>query len=481
MEDSKSRKHDHLLDKAENLYSIFPFSSWHSRTEQILTEVKSQNHKIAIACSGGADSIFTLLLVRKFFGTNFLCIHVNHGTRGKNSIEDADFVQEVSSQIGCDFKLINLKCSCSTQEGKLREKRLKSIKDEMMHSGITHLIQGHQKDDIAESFLWRLSRGASPHGLCSPQPVTIHGSFKFLRPFLSFSRKEIRENLKNLQIPWREDETNQSDKFLRNRIRKKVLTSWKSEVDRDLLKGVERSRDLIEEQNEAVEIWIFQTFDKVISKGNLKLESLRDLPRAIQRGVISKWLLLSNVQFSERNLDIILDSIKDFTKGSFTFKKGMQIKWTESRLMHCTHIHVESQLKDWKIGTGSILFLPDGSRIKIEKGRDVTDFRNLLSLGEIDKNKEAWICEKKITSDTFIIRGRSTNDIYRKLGSKGSKKVSDHMIDQKIPVDKRNSYPLFAMKKSEIIWIPGLPPSENFKIDGKTNRVIRLTYLSTAT
>ena len=140
-----------------------------------------------------------------------------------------------------------------------------------MHSGITHLIQGHQKDDIAESFLWRLSRGASPHGLCSPQPVTIHGSFKFLRPFLSFSRKEIRENLKNLQIPWREDETNQSDKFLRNRIRKKVLTSWKSEVDRDLLKGVERSRDLIEEQNEAVEIWISQTFDKVISKGNLKI------------------------------------------------------------------------------------------------------------------------------------------------------------------------------------------------------------------
>ena len=125
--------------------------------------------------------------------------------------------------------------------------------------------------------------------------------------------------------------------------------------------------------------------------------------------------------------------------------------------------------------------MPDGSRIKIEKGRDVTDFRNLLSLGEIDKNKEAWICEKKITSDTFIIRGRSTNDKYRKLGSKGSKKVSDHMIDQKIPVDKRNSYPLFAMKKSEIIWIPGLPPSENFKIDGKTNRVIRLTYLSTAT
>ena len=129
-------------------------------------------------------------------------------------------MQEVSSQIGCDFKLINLKCSSSTQEGELREKRLKSIKDEMMHSGITHLIQGHQKDDIAESFLWRLSRGASPHGLCSPQPVTIHGSFKFLRPFLSFSRKEIRENLKNLQIPWREDETNQSDKFLRNRIRK---------------------------------------------------------------------------------------------------------------------------------------------------------------------------------------------------------------------------------------------------------------------
>ena len=56
-------------------------------------------------------------MVRKFLGTNFLCIHVNHGTRGKNSIEDADFVQEVSSQIGCDFKLINLKCSSSTQEG----------------------------------------------------------------------------------------------------------------------------------------------------------------------------------------------------------------------------------------------------------------------------------------------------------------------------------------------------------------------------
>ena len=159
------------------------------------------------------DSIFTLLLVRKVFRDEFPVHSCKSWHAWKKLHRNADFVQEVSIQIGCDFKLINLKCSSSTQEGKLREKRLKSIKDEMMHSGITHLIQGHQKDDIAESFLWRLSRGASPHGLCSPQPVTIHGSFKFLRPFLSFSRKEIRENLKTFKFHG-EKTTNQSDKFL---------------------------------------------------------------------------------------------------------------------------------------------------------------------------------------------------------------------------------------------------------------------------
>ena len=86
-------------------------------------------------------------------------------------------------------------------------------------------------------------------------------------------------------------------------------------------------------------------------------------------------------QFSERKLDIILNSIRGFTTGSFTFKKGIQIKWTESKLMHCTHIHVESQLKDWKIGTGSISVFAGWFKNKNRKRERCYLFQKLTEFG----------------------------------------------------------------------------------------------------
>ena len=73
---------------------------------------------------------------------------------------DANFVQEACAGLGCPIKICRLPKSDKSGEGDLRESRLIEFRNEMNNNDITTLVQGHQLDDVAESFLWRISRGA---------------------------------------------------------------------------------------------------------------------------------------------------------------------------------------------------------------------------------------------------------------------------------------------------------------------------------
>ena len=476
MEESTHKHLRNLSSKAEALYSLYPFESWHHRTKVELSSAKLENHQVVVSCSGGADSIFSLLLIHHYLLGSPHCIHVNHGLRGKNSDKDASFVKEFCDKINCESSILSLQVPVDSNEGSLRDKRMQIIKLEVDKIGAKYLVQGHQKDDIAESFLWRLSRGASPSGLCSPKPVQKHGNTIFLRPFLTVSRAEIRNCLEELAIPWREDETNNSSRYLRNRIRAQVLPQWKSCIDRELLRGVESSRNLIEEQNDAMQVWISDSYNHCIKGKEISIEELQKKPIAVQRGVLSEWLSSSNIHFTHQNLTEIIKLIQ--AKGKIKFNLGANT-WVEQG---SNLLKLLIPVKDAKafptnsFSYNSVLFLPDQSSITVGNHFTLTHFEDLKKQKKVDSRFEAWICSGKIRSSFFVARSKNKNDRYQKLGSKGSKKVAKLMKDQKIPFHDRSSLPLILNHSGEILWIPGFPPAEKFKIDHQSTQVIRLTY-----
>ena len=126
MEESSHKHLRNLSSKAEALYSLHPFEGWHHRTKEEFSSARQESHQVVVSCSGGADSIFSLLLIHHYLNGSQHCIHVNHGVRGKNSDKDASFVKEFCDKINCEssilslqVQMIQMKAFCEIKECKL--------------------------------------------------------------------------------------------------------------------------------------------------------------------------------------------------------------------------------------------------------------------------------------------------------------------------------------------------------------------------
>ena len=404
-------------------------------------------------------------------------IHVNHGVRGACAARDEQFVKKFARALACSVSILKLDNSDKSDEGTLRDARMAAISLEIQNANSQILVQGHQADDVAESFLWRLSRGAGPEGLSSPSPCKRHGGLIFLRPFISLSRKQIRTSLQSLSIPWAEDETNLETKYLRNRLRLNVMDLWKANVDRDLLHGVKISRDLIEEQNEAIADWVHRAYESVIHQDLINRKFFNELPDAIKRGVLAKWLSLKGISFSHKQLSDILSIPSERSlPQDLNLKGGYFVHITNEDLSVKKPPVPPAPFPRSSIPIGGTLHLPDGASLQVAKeSQDPIRLLEYLK-GGVDVSINAWISLDLAVSKTMYCRTRQEGDLYQKLGSSGKKSVKKLMIDHKIPQPSRDLLPLILVGKDEIVWIPGLPPSEKFKVKPTTKRVMHLTY-----
>ena len=160
--------------------------------------------------------------------------------------------------------------------------------------------------------LWRLARGAGEEGLCAPRPTSPQdqGGYLILRPFLTLSRGFIRETLNKHEIPFSIDQSNTSSRYLRNRLRANTLQSWKSDSDRDVLKGVEASRDQLEEVSQALDHWAVEIEECNSFEKSIDLVVLKKLPRAMRRKIIVRWLRSKRLFPTTKTLNEVLDGLE---------------------------------------------------------------------------------------------------------------------------------------------------------------------------
>lgn len=214
-------------------------------------------------------------------------MHFNHRLRGAAAQRDAKFCRDVCRALG--VTLI---------EGEWKEARRGASEAEARaarHAFFDRHAQalwcGHQLDDIAETFFMRLARGSGSGGLAAPRPVHAMADGRVhLRPLLTMRKSEIVAALRRVGAVWREDATNAGGYYLRNRIRRRVLPEWRKAAERDALAGAARSRELLEEDDAALEAWLAEV-RPIAADGSLKLGKLAERPRALVRRALHRWLL----------------------------------------------------------------------------------------------------------------------------------------------------------------------------------------------
>jgi tRNA(Ile)-lysidine synthase len=181
--------------------------------------------RAGVAVSGGADSICLLYLLRELAPRWKLCltvIHLDHGLRGEESRADAEQVAELAAQLGlpCILRHADVAAAGGNLEQSARDARLALFRELIASGQIDRVALGHTRSDQAETVLFRFLRGAGTAGLAGIRPVTSDG---IVRPLIDIERAEVERHLRDCGIPWREDSTNASPRFARNRIRHGLL------------------------------------------------------------------------------------------------------------------------------------------------------------------------------------------------------------------------------------------------------------------
>lgn len=255
-----------------------------SRFKQVLQTQKlfHSREKVFIACSGGPDSVALYFLLKETVPENsFGLIHFNHKLRGRASDADERFISRLAKKEKIPF--ITGRAPVKSRQGKksleeaARHERYAFFQAAAKKHRIGKIATAHTLDDQAETILMRVLQGTGPQGLAGIRRSFKFGTAAFIRPLLSFEKREVLEFLRKRKIAFRRDQSNDSPRFLRNRIRRALLPQLEREYNPRVREALARIPAILEEENELLESLKNEAWSKCAGK---KLNSGMTLKRS---------------------------------------------------------------------------------------------------------------------------------------------------------------------------------------------------------
>ncbi len=258
-----------------------------------------------IAVSGGRDSVALLHWLKERGYKKLIVCHLNHQLRGRSSDANARFVEKLAAQYDVDLEMrsTNVRALAAKQkisiETAAREARYKFFAQVAKQRRTQTIFLGHHADDLVETFLINLFRGSGATGLGAIREVSKRRvedvDLTIVRPFLGVWRSEINDYVRKHRLKFREDASNKHLAPLRNRIRRRIIPYLEKTLDRNIRQSIRRAAVIAAEEESWIEDQLPDTTDS-----ELAVEQLRDLPVALQRREILKWLRarqITNVGF----------------------------------------------------------------------------------------------------------------------------------------------------------------------------------------
>lgn len=180
-------------------------------------QIHFPNAPIAIAVSGGADSMALLLLARQYAPGKITALTVDHALRAEAK-EEALQVQSWCRNLGIPHHTLEWKPTSSLQEA-ARDARYELLTGWCKKNNVEYLLTAHHRGDQAETLFFRLARGSHLRGLACIQPETEMHDVRIVRPLLDVGKKELIDYLQKNNQPWIEDPSNRNMGYTRNALR----------------------------------------------------------------------------------------------------------------------------------------------------------------------------------------------------------------------------------------------------------------------
>ena len=402
-------------------------------------------------------------------GLKYAIAHCNFGLRGKESDGEEEFVREAAEALGTtcfvrrfDTRQYSKETGISIQMA-ARELRYRWFNELAQEHHFDLIATAHNKNDSVETFLINLSRGTGITGLTGIRPRNE----KLIRPLLFLSRDEISSYAKAMKIAWKEDSSNASVKYLRNKIRHLLLPEF-----RKALPG----------------------FDEAVVKTMAQLQDTKDLlaheaDRFVREAVTG----------NEQRLQIEMDRIKDLSSPGIILYEVLQPYGfhydTVERLLDTLKGQPGKQFfsrtHELTVDRSSLIIRPlqraEDAEIKIPQDTAALQHPVSLTLKAIEKHATFKIpADGNIATldmDTLrfplILRKWKKGDHFHPLGMKGSKKLSDFFTDMKIALpDKKQVWLLES--DGNIVWVVGMRIDDRYKVTASTKNILQIAYHETS-
>src|SRR5882724_321149 len=253
-----------------------------------------------IGVSGGRDSVALLHWLVSLSYERLIVCHLNHRLRGRSSDADARFLKKLAANFDADFELGATDVRALAKKQKMsietaaREARYAFFAETARRRNCRTIFIAHHADDLVETFLINLFRGAGSGGLAAMREIStrrIDGvDLTIARPFLCVWRKEIDDYVGEHRLRFREDATNKNLTALRNRIRHRVIPYLEQSLGRNIRQNIWRTAIIAAEEEKWIESELPDS-----KHADFAVGKLRALPIALQRRALLKWLRAQNV------------------------------------------------------------------------------------------------------------------------------------------------------------------------------------------
>ena len=431
---------------------------------------KLGNKKLLLAVSGGIDSMVLLDLLSKT-EIELSLAHCNFNLRGKESDADESFVRSEAKKYDLllhvkefDTKKYASSNKCSIQMA-ARDLRYGWFQELSSLKGYDYIITAHHANDNLETFLINFSRGTGIDGLCGIPEKT--GSV--LRPLLPFSKNDIIDYAREQNLKWREDQSNDDTKYLRNKIRKEFIPLLE-ELNPSFLDSFANTLTNLKGTKEIVDDRMQTVRDKVIVKNtddeNIICFKVNEL-----------------VKFSD-NSAYLYQLFYPFGFDQWKDIRALLVSQSGKQIFSETHRLLKN--RDYLLLTK--ITQSESKLIKI----DIHETDDMISLNEsslnletidasfIDQNKrfdqgrfEANF-DKDLLTYPLTVRKWEKGDYFYPIGMTGKKKLSKFFKDEKYSLlDKENIWLLCS--GTDIIWIIGKRMDNRFKVSDKTRNILKVT------
>jgi len=448
---------------------------------------------ILAAVSGGPDSTALLHLLWRLSGEcglGLAAAHVNHGFRGEESAEEAEFVRRLCAGLGVPLELAELHLPTYIEETGMnaqdaaREKRYAFLREAAARRGASRIALAHHADDQAETVLMRLLRGAGTTGISGMPMKRRDGDMELIRPLLRISKKEILAYCERVGLDYREDSSNRKTVYFRNAVRLEILPflrRYNPNVSESLIRLADISRaedDFLAREAE-------RAFDRLVRRERddfvMDREALCGLHVALQRRLITLILIYLGLEKGSipfERIDAIREAAAVGSPTTSVIEAGRGVRFLRE---YDTLRWTKADAKDDAAGF-EYAVSEDIGELEVPEAGGRLIFRRIRREADsplpapVPDSRRAAMFDESAVAYPLCVRSRKPGDRMRLSGLNGSKKVQDIFVDDKVARSRRGRIPLVLDAGGRLLWIAGIRRSAEAPVTRDTTRILRIEW-----